>query len=112
MGHSVRDLTWARDNYRCRYCGIQVIPPQRRKPETSNFHDAATIDHLLPRCRGGVTSLANCVTACWKCNHMKANMTVKDFVFGKRSRRLHERIKQHGDPEFSLKDLHLAMIGT
>ena len=46
-----------RDNYRCAYCG-------RR---------AETIDHVIPRSRGGAHAWENCVASCTICNHRKAD---------------------------------------
>jgi len=50
-----------RDGYRCVYCG--------RSPGLS----ALTIDHVLPRSRGGTTTWENCVSACVPCNGRKAD---------------------------------------
>ena len=50
-----------RDRYTCQYCGTQ--------PTTSEL----TIDHVLPRSRGGQSTWANCVLACLACNHRKAD---------------------------------------
>jgi len=52
-----------RDHYTCQYCGIQ--------PGTEEL----TIDHVLPRSRGGTSRWDNCVLACVACNHRKANRT-------------------------------------
>ncbi|MFD0715266.1 HNH endonuclease [Paenibacillus sp. GCM10027626] len=52
-----------RDNYQCRYCGC--------------FGD--TIDHVIPKSKGGLTSPVNCVCACAECNLKKADHL--DFVF-------------------------------
>ncbi|MEZ0070307.1 5-methylcytosine-specific restriction endonuclease McrA [Streptacidiphilus sp. MAP12-20] len=49
----------ARDNFRCAYCG-------RR---------ATTVDHVLPRSRGGADSWLNTVAACAADNHRKADRT-------------------------------------
>lgn len=49
-----------RDNYTCVYCG---------KP-------GDTVDHIIPRSLGGLTTYENCVTACTKCNHKKSNKTL------------------------------------
>ncbi len=54
-----RGGVFIRDGHRCAYCG--------RK--------AATIDHLLPRSRGGEWSWANCVAACSGCNERKGDRT-------------------------------------
>jgi len=55
-----------RDNWQCQYCSIELFP--------SNV----TIDHVLPSSRGGLTSWTNCVTACKRCNKVKANMTPEE----------------------------------
>lgn len=52
-----------RDNFQCQYCGI--------KPKTCDL----TIDHVMPRSRGGGSSWENCVLACVKCNTKKGNRT-------------------------------------
>ena len=49
-----------RDKFTCQYCGVQ--------PAASDL----TIDHVLPRSRGGQSTWTNCVLACLKCNHRKA----------------------------------------
>nr|WP_296070783.1 HNH endonuclease [uncultured Actinoplanes sp.] len=49
----------ARDNRTCAYCG---------KP-------ASTIDHVLPRSRGGANEWANTVAACGRCNNRKGDRT-------------------------------------
>jgi 5-methylcytosine-specific restriction endonuclease McrA len=50
-----------RDNYTCQYCG------ERR-------HDL-TIDHIMPRSKGGIDSWENVVAACLKCNVKKGDRT-------------------------------------
>lgn len=53
-----------RDNYTCQYCA------DRR-------HDL-TIDHIIPRSRGGTDSWDNVVAACLKCNVKKGDRTPKE----------------------------------
>lgn len=53
----------SRDHYTCQYCG--VMP----------FRKDLTVDHVLPRSRGGKTTWENVVTACSKCNGRKGNRT-------------------------------------
>lgn len=48
-----------RDRHTCAYCG----------------HHADTVDHVVPRAQGGVTSWENCVAACQPCNFTKDNRT-------------------------------------
>lgn len=52
-----------RDKYTCQYCGIQPGPEE------------LTIDHIMPKSRGGLSSFENCVLACVECNKVKANRT-------------------------------------
>lgn len=52
-----------RDRYTCQYCGAQ--------PGSEEL----TIDHVLPRSRGGPSSWDNCVLACLTCNKRKADRT-------------------------------------
>jgi 5-methylcytosine-specific restriction endonuclease McrA len=52
-----------RDHYTCQYCGVQ--------PGSEEL----TIDHVLPRAQGGVSSWENCVLACLACNKRKADRT-------------------------------------
>lgn len=49
-----------RDRSRCQYCG---------------HRDRLTIDHVLPRSRGGRDTWDNLVTACVPCNNRKGNRT-------------------------------------
>lgn len=53
-----------RDNGTCQYCGTKAGP--------------LTIDHILPRSRGGEDSWENLVTACFSCNNKKGNRTPKE----------------------------------
>ena len=53
-----------RDKYTCYFCG--------------EYGD--TIDHLLPRSKGGHTTPDNCVCACNLCNQTKANRDLDEFV--------------------------------
>lgn len=53
-----------RDRYQCQYCGV-ICRPQ-----------AATIDHIVPRSRGGKTTWTNVVTACGTCNRHKGSRSL------------------------------------
>lgn len=61
-----------RDGYHCIYCGIQAGETQRGHVLTrSDF----TVDHLIPRSRGGQNTWGNTACACPVCNHRKGNRT-------------------------------------
>jgi len=50
-----------RDGFRCAYCGAEKVK--------------LTIDHIIPRSRGGSTCFENCVTSCKSCNTRKGSNT-------------------------------------
>ena len=54
---------YARDSYRCQYCGLKCTI------------DELTYDHVVPRSKGGRTTWENIVSACYTCNRHKANRT-------------------------------------
>ena len=56
---------FARDRYRCQYCGRSVVELKPR--------EGLTRDHLIPLSRGGTNDWSNVVTACASCNTRKAN---------------------------------------
>lgn len=56
----------ARDHYTCQYCGAQ--------PAKSGL----TVDHVVPRSRGGETDWKNVVTACVPCNQRKGQRTPQE----------------------------------
>ena len=55
-----RHRIYKRDGGRCVYCGSQK---------------QLTIDHVIPKSRGGTNSWTNLVTCCNKCNVIKADRT-------------------------------------
>lgn len=53
-----------RDGYKCAYCGRSDIP--------------LTVDHVIPKARGGEDSWENLVCACTKCNNAKGDRTPEE----------------------------------
>lgn len=39
-----------------------------------------TLDHVVPRSRGGTNRLKNLVLACATCNHRKGSLTVLEYL--------------------------------
>lgn len=56
-----RREAFLRDGNRCQYCGVEA--------------KTLTLDHVLPRVRGGKHTWDNVVAACSQCNHRKAYRT-------------------------------------
>lgn len=57
-----RRAVLTRDRHKCAYCG----------------HRASTIDHVIPRSRGGKHRWENVVAACSRCNSTKDNKTPEE----------------------------------
>ena len=58
-----RQNIFKRDNHQCQYCGT---------PEE------LTLDHVIPKSRGGRTSWDNLITACKRCNSRKGDYTPEE----------------------------------
>lgn len=58
-----RKAVFARDGGRCVYCGAT----------------ATSLDHVVPRSRGGPHAWENVVSACGRCNHVKADRCIADL---------------------------------
>lgn len=61
-----RPNLYKRDDHTCQYCG-DPLPPSR-----------LTVEHIMPRSRGGPTSWENCVAACEDCNSRKRDRTPQE----------------------------------
>lgn len=61
-----RENIYKRDNYTCVYCGEE---------DKKLF----TIDHVIPKAKGGQNTWDNLVTACKKCNSDKADLTLEEY---------------------------------
>lgn len=55
-----------RDEFTCQYCGKRGAV------------ERLSVDHILPRSRGGKTTWENCVLACVVCNARKGDRTIKE----------------------------------
>lgn len=63
MGFSKTNV-FIRDKFKCQYCGKTLKKP--------------TIDHIIPKSRGGKNNFKNCVTCCKDCNQIKGNNTIQE----------------------------------
>jgi 5-methylcytosine-specific restriction endonuclease McrA len=61
-----RQNIFKRDQYSCQYCGIDL-----------NNKDA-TVDHVIPKCKGGSSTWINMVASCRACNLFKGSKTPKE----------------------------------
>ena len=89
-----RRNVFLRDEFRCQYCGQRFATAQ------------LSLDHVVPRSRGGVESWENIVCACLKCNVRKGGRTpveanmklLREPVKPKRSPLL---VRQLRDPRYA-----------
>lgn len=58
-----RENVFKRDGFKCQYCGNEK---------------ELTLDHLIPKAKGGKTSWNNLVTACKSCNSKKGNYSLEE----------------------------------
>jgi 5-methylcytosine-specific restriction endonuclease McrA len=58
-----RKAVFARDGGRCVYCGAA----------------ATSLDHVVPKSRGGAHAWDNVVSACGRCNHVKADRGIAEL---------------------------------
>lgn len=56
----------ARDQYTCQYCQSQDSPAK------------LTLDHILPRSRGGANAWENLLACCFSCNNKKGDKTPEE----------------------------------
>lgn len=61
MVRCTRKNVLLRDRYQCQYCGVKCR------------QQTISIDHVVPRSKGGKTVWTNVVAACHTCNRKKAN---------------------------------------
>lgn len=61
-----RMRVWKRDGGRCRFCGCALT------------RNEFTLDHLLPRSKGGPDWDINLVVACTACNNQKGDKSIEE----------------------------------
>lgn len=58
-----------RDKYQCYICGKSLK------------NEEITLDHIIPKSRGGKDTLDNLATCCFSCNNLKADMSLEEFKY-------------------------------
>ena len=82
-----------RDNSSCQYCGVVL--------ETAEY----TIDHVLPRARGGSSVWTNLALACVQCNKRKSDRTPQEAGLTLRQKPMEPN---QFDPRFNFR-LHIHL---
>ena len=60
-----KKYVYVRDAYKCQYCGKLTD------------RGSLTVDHVIPKSKGGANNWTNLVTCCAPCNHKKADMSCR-----------------------------------
>jgi len=63
-----------RDGFKCAYCGISDV--------------RLTIDHIVPKKRGGKSTFENCVASCKPCNSRKGHKSCSEA-------RMYPKVRSH-----------------
>jgi 5-methylcytosine-specific restriction endonuclease McrA len=79
-----------RDKHTCQYCGSR---------------DGLTIDHVIPKSKGGKNTFENCVTACRPCNHRKGDKYMNQA-------NMHLRKKPYAPSLIEFLELRLEVHGV
>ena len=90
MSATRKNIYW-RDKYTCQYCGEKQL------------YGNLTLDHVVPKSRGGLGGWENLVTACVTCNQKKGCKTPYEASM--------TLLKEPSEPRFSILDFyhHLEM---
>lgn len=80
-----------RGDYRCWYCGINLLTCERGNRGIS--------DHVLPVARGGTNEKSNLVNACYTCNSLKRALTLEEYREAVRNARGLASVKFFGEGE-------------
>jgi hypothetical protein len=64
MTSKLRNLIKTRDKHTCRYCSVSLA---------AEPHLLLEVDHVIPLSKGGLSTLDNLQTLCWRCNRTKSN---------------------------------------
>lgn len=76
MNAPVPSRAWAliqRFDGKCHYCHrpVEIMGEESNRP---------TKEHLIPKCRGGLSVLSNIALACERCNSVKSDMTETEYL--------------------------------
>jgi len=71
-----RKIVYMKHKYICTSCGVKCIHPNKDNYNQSN---AATLDHIIPKSRGGSHTYDNVTLLCRSCNTIKSDTKPTDY---------------------------------
>ena len=78
-----RIAIYERDGWRCVWCQCHVLDARQLAeagPQPHSGSRLATLDHFLPRTRGGTNRNDNLLTCCMQCNHDRGDMSALEWA--------------------------------
>lgn len=87
-----KQVVYLRDNHICQYCG--------RKLDKGD----CTLDHVIPKVKGGKSSYTNCVTACKSCNTKKGDKVTIKPATAPKSMSVYDYIRMRSEDAAKLLD--------
>ena len=78
----LRESIAREQGWRCYLCGIKMSRKKNGRgkvaPQKARFK-WSTLDHVIPKAKGGTDKRENINVACFSCNTLKDNMDIIDF---------------------------------
>lgn len=79
---------YERDGWKCVYCGVRLakreeLVPSPYQPDSfmcPEGYEFPTVDHVVPKARGGNHKVENLVACCASCNSSKGGKTAEEWV--------------------------------
>jgi hypothetical protein len=71
-----RKIVYMKHKYICTSCGVKCIHPNKDNYNQSN---AATLDHIIPKSKGGSHTYNNVTLLCRSCNTIKSDKILLDY---------------------------------
>ena len=99
-GWQLRAYVFHQNHHRCFYCGQQEssprgdCEPKGHRTRCLSEGKQLTLDHVIPKSRGGTDRVANLTAACKKCNDRKNNRLPEEFLKNRP-----DKLRQLLDPE-------------
>lgn len=75
---SLRRLAWEKSGGICCLCGLWMPPPETNLGESLKY----TIEHLVPKSRGGTNDITNLDGAHQYCNNFRGNTLLEEMPIG------------------------------
>ena len=82
-------IVQSKTNSKCAYCGADLLE--------MNYFDS-TIDHIIPKSKGGNDNVDNLLPCCRNCNSSKGGKSIEEYRFW-------VTCKKNGIPTFSLEQI-------